>query len=185
MKRPILIAAFVLLSIPGNCQVIEGIPVDENGKVNYNEVVRVDSVNAADLYLRAKHLFVDLFKSAKNVMQGSDDDESGTIVGRAYSTMHISTGLGSYVDLPLWYTLKITCEDGRYKYELYNLYVKATTSTESLPIEEVLDKKVYYKKNGSVDPVMEEFRIEIKYAINNLTEAIKAGMIVNSKKDDW
>lgn len=89
-----------------------------DGKINYNEVVQVDSTFTADmLYVSAKKWTVDDFRSSKAVIQ-ADDRETKTIILKSY----FEKGHNAFVKNPRnWFTIKIECKDGRYRYELYDL----------------------------------------------------------------
>lgn len=86
-----------------------------DGKVNYTEVIQEQDVPAGELYKRAKIWMVDAFKSSKDVIQ-NDDKDNGIIIGKGFFS-----GLGHNVSVlnpKYWFTIRIDCRDGRYKYSI-------------------------------------------------------------------
>ena len=84
MKKFTLLFVCCLITTIGLTQdnVLDFFP-NKDGKINYSEVVNVDSVKKEELYNRAKHWLVETFNSAKDVIQ-IDDKENGEIVGKGY-----------------------------------------------------------------------------------------------------
>lgn len=95
----------------------DSIPKNANGKYEYSEVEKVDSVSAEKLYSNAKLFIVDAFKSGKDVTQ-MNDDISKTVAGTGAIKI-ILRGLTSgeqYVT----FKINIQCKDGRYRYDFTN-----------------------------------------------------------------
>ncbi len=116
-KLMFLFVMFVLTSFSSFGQAI--FPVDEKGEIIYSEVVKVDSSNYKELYVRAHEWFADTFKSAKDVIQ-LDDKEAGKIVGKGNVEVSDNNNHNSLVYLP-WtgtvdFTVEIQTKDARYKY---------------------------------------------------------------------
>lgn len=82
MKHPLMILMIIIPAISVR-QLIDELPKDENGNLNYNEVVQVDTIKKDELYLRSKQFFVDVFKSANDVIQ-MDDKDAGVVVGKGF-----------------------------------------------------------------------------------------------------
>ncbi len=179
MKRLFVIISLIPCISFG--QLIDELPKDENGNLSYTEVIQQEGT-MAELYLRAKKCFVDIFKSANDVIQ-LDDKDTGTIVGKGFSIIYHRIPLNPPVELQLWYTLKIQCKDGRFKYEINNIYFQYAGRTS--PPSEVFDKSVYYKKNGEPRPAYENRKNEMTKKINELIDSIKSKMNTQTKKDDW
>ncbi|MCA4897769.1 MAG: DUF4468 domain-containing protein [Bacteroidota bacterium] len=168
----IFFTPFILLG-----QLIDELPKDENGNLLFSEVVQVDSVSKNELYSRSKDFFVSVFKSAKDVVQ-LDDKEAGIVTGKGFSKIQEAG-----VELQMWYSIKIQSKNGRYKYEIFDLYFQYEAKTS--PPSEVFDKSVYYKKNGEPRTAYETRKNEMLKKIKSLTESIKTTMNKKSKKDDW
>jgi hypothetical protein len=191
MKKSIsfTLLATLLFSMASG-QVIDELPTDENGKINFNEVIAIDSVTAGEFYLRAKRFFVDTFKSANDVIQ-MDDKESSIIIGKGYSDIYIKIA-GPPTALQMWYSIRIQGRDGRYKYEIYDITFKSYSSLyapgSTAPAEQAFEKSAYYKNNGEPRAVSERYKIEMLKAIQNLTNSIKTAMKVpttTKSKNDW
>lgn len=99
----------------------------KDGELNYSEVVVLDSTfKKNDLYINAKKFFVDVYHSAKDVIQ-LDDKDAGIVIGKGYfETLWKANFLYTY-QLQIWHTIKISIKDGKYKYEItdfrYKYYV--------------------------------------------------------------
>jgi hypothetical protein len=188
MRNALLI---LMIIIPTLCfgQLIEELPKDENGNLRYNEVIQVDSTKKDELYLRSKQFFVDVFKSAKDVIQ-MDDKEAGVVIGKGFNDIYIKV-MGISAPIQMWFTIKIQSKEGRYKYEIYDIYFKSypgqygTTTTRA---EDLFDKKNYFKKNGDPRDVSEKYKIEMISKAASLVTALKATMnkpVTSSDKKDW
>ena len=171
-------------------QLIDELPKDESGNLNYNEVIQIENIKKDELYLRSKQFFVDVFKSAKDVIQ-MDDKEAGVVIGKGFNDIYIKV-IGISTPIQMWYTIKIQSKEGRYKYEIYDIYFKSypgqygTTTTRA---EKMFDQKTYFKKNGDPRDVQEKYKIETISRANSLMVVIKATMnkavTSTDKKNDW
>jgi predicted membrane protein len=92
-------------------QLIDELPKCENGKLNFNEVIQMDSIKQNKLYLNSKQFFADAFKSAKDVIQ-LDDKEAGVVIGKAIIDINAKM-LGASYPVKMWFTIKIQSKDGR------------------------------------------------------------------------
>jgi len=171
-------------------QIIDELPKDENGNLNYSEVIQAESVSKDDLYLRAKQFFVDVFKSANDVIQ-MDDKESGIIIGKGFSDIYTKV-MGVLTQQQMWYSIKIQSKEGRYKYTIYDIYLKSDLGqygTITTRPEEIFSKQNYYKKNGKPKDSLEKYKIEIVNKLNSLVTTIKATMNTSAtsteNKEEW
>lgn len=103
-------------------------PVDANtGRLLYSEVVRVDSVNSQELYVRAHSWIARSFNSASNVIQ-LDDKAAGMIVVKGVFAVKDNVVNPTMMDVSLSgtvdFTLEIQTRDGRYKYIITDLVFK-------------------------------------------------------------
>ena len=178
------ILGFLMFSIPAFAQVIDELPTDENGIVNFNEVITIDSATKDELYVRAKQAFVNIFKSADDVIQ-MDDKEAGILMGKGYGTAIIDNGVMGKLPMKVWYTIRIQCRDGRYKYEIYNIYL-GDVYRKNATAESLFDKKNYYKANGEPRIFNQKYKVAVLEQIESLTSVIKSQMVINeTKKEDW
>ena len=85
MKKIFFLIAIMNLSINSYSQekLVDILPL-VNGEVVYTEVIKVDSLNAKELYNRAKKWIVLNYKSANDVIQ-LDDKEDGILIGKGNS----------------------------------------------------------------------------------------------------
>jgi hypothetical protein len=179
MKKLGFVVGLMVSFTLSHSQVIDGIPIDENGKINFNEVVNVDSASQDALYVNAKQFFVENFKSANHVIQ-MDDKQSGIIIGKGWSTY-----LFWNAPITLRYTIKIQCKDDRYKYEIYDIsFFDSAASRQSA--ETFLSKKNYYKANGTPKGYYAKHRKGMEDTVDELARQIKSAMeTAGSDKDDW
>jgi hypothetical protein len=108
----------VLLSLTANAQ---NWPIDkETGKITFTEVVTIDSATKNDLYLRAREWFAKTYNDSKEVIQ-VDDKETGKIIGKAIYRVNVHS-FGIHPGGIVNYTILLLVKDGRYKYEITDLY---------------------------------------------------------------
>jgi hypothetical protein len=122
------------------------LPLDAATKrITYTDVVQVPGVSQAELYTRAKLWFADTFKSPKSVIQ-ADEKDAGVVQGEGWSPMqaHFMGKNLPASELRLWYTVKLACREGRYRYEVTEFRSQVPASVNfpnqlpPSPIEELL-----------------------------------------------
>jgi len=149
----------LLLSCPALCQ-FEGLPRDEHGKINITDVVKTDSVGRDALFIRAKQWFAESFKNADRVIK-MEDRQEGIFIGKGSTTVTIYAGIYS---TPMFFTVGIYLKDNRYKYEITDLYYKASPtqannySTLETPLETLFTQENKDSKRKSVQKYMESYR---------------------------
>lgn len=184
MKKLIaLILTFTTLN--GYSQIIEDFPTDENGDVNFNEVVQVDGASKNELFLRSVQYFANEFKSANDVIQ-MKDKESAIIIGKGLTSFYI-TFMGTVSEMNLWFSIKIQSREGRYKYEIYDFYYKSVSGQYSGmtgTMNQWFDKENYFKKNGKVRTINEQYKEKTLEEIRNLKLSIKTSMEKNTSHID-
>ena len=184
----------LLLLIAGNiskAQIISDFPKDGNGLIMFSEVIKVDSADKNELYLRAKSFFANSFKSGKAALQ-MEDKEEGVLIGK--SMVNLCNGMeGEWSDCyNMFFTIKISVKDGRYKYEIYDITFRSTPTLPYYPngIEitqvQLFDSTNYYRNNGNPKPRYEKIKNFVLFQI----EYIKKIMYVeltkpSAKKEDW
>lgn len=95
----------------------------KDGKVYYEAVITVDSLNASQLYARLKAFVYDSFRSGKDVIQ-QDDTVARVLRTAARIPSLWSTTLTGTIDAYLWHHLEISARDGRFKYTLTDFRVQ-------------------------------------------------------------
>jgi hypothetical protein len=155
----------------------KAIPFDPaTNKILYTEVVQVPGTSQTELYTRAKLWFASTFKSAKAVVQ-ADEKEVGVIQGSAFQSISVMA-LGMPSRVRLWYTVKMTLKDGRYKYEITDFQVQDNPSQYNLNPELVLAEGYIdtYQKKGIRLSIARSARRELAFAGTQLSAAIISGM---------
>lgn len=186
--RLIIIFIFALLSNVSYAQIIEEMPTDESGMINFNEVVEVKDLSMNDLYLNSKTFFVDVFNSAQDVIQ-MDDKEDALLIGKGFTDITITT-MGIGTPIKMYYTIKIQSKEGRYKYEIYDLFFKSYPDPQvpetTTPAEKMFAMETYYKRNGKPRGALENYKEQTLLQIDNLRSSIINSMQkTTSASSDW
>jgi len=127
-----LFAVLLLISVNTYSQdysFTELLPRDKDDKIYFSEVVTTDGLSKDVLYQNSRVFFADVFKSSNNVIQ-LDDKENGILIGKGFSNIYAKASVrdGIYIILDftatvqMWFSIKIQFKDGRYKYEIYDVY---------------------------------------------------------------
>jgi hypothetical protein len=184
------ILTFFLAFIPlvTFAQLIDELPKDENGQLCYSEVVYVDSLKKNQLYLNAKQFFNDSFSTVKDVIH-SDDNESAVVTGRVFNFVPIESN-PTFKDMPeqMWYTLKIHCKDGRYKYEIYDISFNSIDPKvhPTIYAKDYFDKEYYFKNNGTTPKgTPYRYKISMENAFQSIIYLIKSSMSKSDSKNNW
>lgn len=109
------------------------LPMDSaRGSVAYTQVIKIDSVNAAQLYAKAKIWIADEFRSAKDVIQ-FDDKELHTVIVKGVDQFYIK-GLVGNNEPAGWinFSMKIECKDEKYKYTISDFVIESTWGTKRI-----------------------------------------------------
>ncbi len=185
-----LFTLFLFLGAGGaTAQTVDSLkfPLDaDTHRVTYSEVVPARGTSQPELYTRGKLWFAGTFTSAKDVLQVEEKD-AGILQGSGWQTIYTQV-MGATAPDKLWYTVKITVKDGRYKYDITDLRLDSNTSgTGTTPIEAFLFVE---HKNKTLRNITLSRRALIAEATQKLAAGIKAGMskpAVGSSagKSDW
>ncbi len=183
--------SLALVSLIATSQIISDFQKDEKGAIIFSEVVKVDSADKAELFIRAKSFFSNTFKSGKDVLQ-LEDKENGIIMGKALVGLcdgqeGISSGCYN-----MFFSLKITVKDGRYKYEIYNITFRTEPSYPSFPEGlaftqyQLFDSLTYYRSNGNPKPRFENIKNHVFTQVEKIKKLMFAELIKPSgKKEEW
>lgn len=128
-------------------EILSSVPFNDDGSFTISYVRQVEGLDKETLYDNIYQSLVDVFVSAKNILQ-MQDKETGILVckGMTEGNLIYSMGLmGKYAgSVPTHFTLKIQVRDGRYKIDLYDIYVeKGDLDDTEAPIETYLTKDFY------------------------------------------
>lgn len=133
MRIIILLFAFAPLLL--TAQDIK-LPKNADGKVEYQDVIPVDSTSDTELLGRAKVFITNTFKSGKSVTDLADD-QNKTIIGKGWEPLVVAMFLGSPIDLECWFQITIQCKNGKYKYSIGNFELVYRWGTAD-------EKRTYY-----------------------------------------
>jgi hypothetical protein len=164
------------------------LPIDPDTKrITYADVVQVPGVSQAELYTRAKLWFAEAFKSAKQVVQ-ADEKDAGIVQGEAWSPMeaHFMGKNMPASNTRLWYTVKLACRDGRYRYEIseFKYEAIATAQFPTVPAPKPMEEMISLwtkpaAKNGKpsrYDYVKNELSQTVSTNGTGLAASIKSSM---------
>jgi hypothetical protein len=187
----IVLTALLCLGVDlAHAQVADSVklPIDpDTHRITYAEVVQMPGMSQAELYTRAKLWFADAFKSAKDVVQ-ADEKDAGLVQGEAWSPMqaHFMGKNLPASNIQLWYTVKLACREGRYRYEITDFKYKVPPTAQfpsvppPKPMEEVI--ALWTKpaaKNGKptkTDMVRAEMNETVATNGTGLASSIKTSM---------
>ena len=94
------------------------IPIDNEGSIYYEGVVKVDSlVKKQDIYRAVREWFVSNYVSGKDVLQ-LDDKEEGKMLGKGIHKYQFVNGI-NISEVALTFVLSIEARDGKYRYKMY------------------------------------------------------------------
>ena len=186
MKKLILSIAIGLVGMSAYAQeTLGGVLPMVNSKVNYTGIVKVDSVTKKiELYQRSKLWFVEVFKSANDVIQ-LDDKENGVIVGKGF--FKTTWVLNEYITITanIQMTITINTKDGRYRYELSDFKVidtwKEGSNNYDFPLEEWTVETPY---NDALAPIFyKKIDDNIKLILLSLDNKLKTPTI--AQNNNW
>lgn len=185
-KADLIIAAKSLSADAG--QPRKSLPIDQStGLITFSEIVAADGTAKTELYARAKVWFADNFNSAKAVIQ-TDEKEAGVLIGRAWSDISVSTPFGGAAN-KLWYSVRISCKDGRYKYDISNFGEQGRITTTNLhpdiiPAEKSLQNLSKVKTDSWFGKILLSEQQQIEETATRLSSSLKAAM-AKPAAGDW
>ncbi len=165
-----VLAPFVL-----GAQVIDGIPVNKKGKVQYREVVEVKGEDADELLYRA--YFYQLEKPLEQMETFPIEHELRKKVwGRFSANVYIEK-----VRVKMTFTLILECKDGRYRYTITDLAYENYPSVDfpaviSTSAERLFDRNVFYNHSGQAKIINQQYMLETFEAIKQEKARIKTAM---------
>lgn len=185
MMKRILLMLVMALSTSAVAQ--DSLVWDNNGSLIFTDVVEVEGVDASELYTRARQWFGEIYRSANNVLQ-MDDREGGVLLGKAINSF-VVTNMGMNFEIKLHYSISVFLKDGRYKYEIKDMYYSGNTGGKDKLTDWITDEKVF-RKNGSKKPLYASFRSETVGSVTNLIASLNQAMTktISSEAnsgDDW
>lgn len=169
--------------------------LDENtGRVLFSEVVQVEGISPEKLYGRARQWFAETYNSSESVLD-LEDAANHKLIGKAWSPIYIEGYMGMTVPIKMWYTIKLFMRDGRYKYDITDIYYEGEANQHNgwkatkNPCEMFLVGDGYYRKNGKPRPLSvsysENTQESVKSLVGSLKYAMESGSAYSYSDDDW
>ncbi len=150
------------------------IPV-QNSKVIYQEVISVDSASKDILYKNALSWISQKYVSPDKVISYKDDSNKERIIINGVGTSIPYKYAGVTMNYTYKYRLQIDFKDGKYKYELTEIYYRS-------------DESAYYSINSFISKsetkYMKQCFLSIDGSIVPLLNSLKAELS-GPKKSEW
>lgn len=156
--------------------------------ITYMDVVKVDSVSQADLFVRARQWYNETFKSAKDVLQ-INDKETGELSGKGYLTVVVKyryMGQRSYLSTCRT-SISVWVKDGRYKYSFSNLQVTVGPN-DAMPLDILTSSKTCPNKepmvsHSKMDEIWQGAKDAAKIRIDEIIESLNSKMRKKADND--
>lgn len=182
MKRLMIILLLLVGNFCYGQKKYRGLPLVDD-QIIYTGVVNVDSVNANELYLRAKLWLAEAYKNSKEVIQ-VDDKESGQIVGKGIFVVDWQVTFYSFTKTNIHHVIKLQLKDGRYKYEISSFLIKYDIADKTSVISQettILD----WDKNRNRDENTKKYFTKINAEVEATILSLEKAMKKPSKSSDW
>ncbi|HSD15020.1 MAG TPA: DUF4468 domain-containing protein [Flavobacterium sp.] len=181
MKKIFLLLVLFALNI--NAQEKFEFPLNENGQIIFTEVVPAEGKTKDDLFTNSKMFFVNTYKVTQEKLK--QDKANYSVSNNQYSIMTVKMN-GSDVKVKLFYTVSIMSKDGKYKYEIKNIFTK--TEVSETPLEKMFDKEASEKaaQKPKLAENLKAYYGAINAEIENIKTNIKKEMAKSSAaKSEW
>lgn len=181
MKKIFLLLVLFALNI--SAQEKFEFPLNENGQIIFTEVVPAEGKTKQDLFMNSKMFFVNTYKVTQDKLK--QNAEASSVSDTQYSIINIKAN-GSDVKAKLFYTINILSKDGKYKYEIKNIFTK--TEVSETPIEKMFDKTASEKaaQKPKAAETLKAYYAAINAEIENIKANIKKEMAKSgAAKSDW
>jgi hypothetical protein len=139
-----------------------------NSRVKYTEIIEVEGgVKKEKLFEAIRKWFSDTYVSSKAVLEISDK-ETGELSGKGSMTVFYKMPIVVGRDVNITYSISVWVKDGKYKYEIKNIFGKYYTVDNSYTEFEINNYKA--KSNNRNE---EEFKNNVNVRIVALTQNLK------------
>jgi len=186
-----LMSVMLVIVLPSFSQTKSIFPLNENGEIVYSGIINIDSVNSKELYGRANEWFVNIFKSAKDVIQ-LNDKEAGKIIGKGNFNAGIAHCRAGMIHQPIYgvvnFTVEIQTKDGKYKYNFSNFQFKYLNTITGEDVDTDLTLSSFmFLKNKNWQTKWDMDWVDIKQDINTKMLNIIAELkkVMNTNKNSW
>ncbi len=179
MKNILALSLLVLLSTRVHSQEVV-FPRNAEGRIEFTEVVSVDSASPSALYSRSKLFVAHAFNSAPDVTK-LDDPATSTLITKGLLPRNYTNPFNRAHGGNVQFTLTIQCKDGRYKYTLTDLVHIDNVSVGGGPLEnDSPTSKMYITKKAWA-----KIKQETSTRISALIDELKKTMTQSSGNDNW
>ncbi|NBW38841.1 MAG: DUF4468 domain-containing protein [Cytophagia bacterium] len=188
IKKVFLIHFFISIASFTVAQTKHPLPIIDE-KINFSEIVVVDSASQDELYTKAKIWLAEKFISANDVIQ-FDDKENGIVIGKG-AIRTKENGMAALIKN--WrFTVKIQVKDGKYKVNFYDIIyffeIPDNLNRQSSPpviLDEYFNDPRSYRKNGTLKPVSLEFANDTLAEFNAILKSVNTALTTKLSKDDF
>lgn len=152
---------------------------DENNQVYFMEVVPMDDIDKLELFRRSRNWMMSYYKNPTGFLEEADSVNGQLVMKPQFATYRILKNGVKVQSAIVKYTLVLGFKDGRYRYEIKDVNLKATSY---FPIE-----KLFNETDPNIEDnynTLNEANQNILELINNLKESMKEPS-VKVKKDEW
>lgn len=170
-------------SPPVSWEMLKSVARDPDGEINYTAVVSVEGKSQNDLYLRGKVWVINVFRSPKNVLT-TEEKDVGIIICKGFTEEVLSfSGRSSLVKL--YFTVKMSTKEGKYKYEIRDFYFQLYSTAQN-PSPEKISARVYidsaFGHNGKPDYISQQYSMSLINKAALLEANVRKAL---SKGEDW
>jgi hypothetical protein len=166
---------FLFLSFTSFAQV--NLPKGEDGKITFEEIVRVDSVPKAVLYKNAKEWVYRIYKQTEKSIRC----DSNLISAKGHYLVYTRGGVSKEIHGAIRYDLTIDIKDNKYKYKFTNFvfeYYKQNRNYQYVPTGK--EKPLEDEKFPAWEKPWENHKKEVNEKIPHIISTLKTDM---RKKD--
>lgn len=161
----------------------------KDGRIFYQDVIKVDSITSNQLYIKTKQWVTDVYNS--NEVVQVDEKKEGLIVIKSF----IKKGHNDFILNPKnWYTFTIELKENRYRYTLkdivydFDIILSGKKMHYSHLLEDFLDEpgsSVKGRKKERVIAFYKEYCDELNNDFNNIITSHARAMLTSSGNDRW
>ena len=165
-------------------------PRNENGIITYTEVVKMPGSTENVLYNAGLEWFVRVSESVENVLQ-IREGKTEKLIGKVTGRMCLRGGIVPK-DVDFYCTVKIYFKEGRYKYEITDLFCAPVPDIHNISPAKFTAESVLINDltnpSGRVDNLTAQYKSETVIAVRRLIKSMKkslADVSAAAAEEDW
>lgn len=151
-------------------------------------VIEVKGKTAKELYSNAINYIERTYKSPKDVIKGTVENEFLSFDSYSSDIAKMSN-MFSWKKLNATYSIRLSFKDNKVKFEIISLNMYTYMAGDRIPVALRMNNSVgwgIYRKNGKFYmKKMKVTKTEIENFFNSFIKALKVGLINGGKSDDW